>query len=328
MNDHLAGGAACTRCSTPIEEEDLRCAVCALAVDVPRRTVDTPRAAILRCTECGAAVAYDANQQAPACRFCGAVMAIEQPVDPVEVARRRLPFLVDRRNAQAALRVWLGQRGFFAPRRLKDEAVFESLHPLCWAAWVADARALVSWAADSNAGSRRSAWAPHAGQVSLGFERIVVSASRGLRADECDLLVPHYDMATAVPIGSEDGLPDEDPQVESFDTQRSAARAQVQRAIELTAKARVERGHIPGTLFRKIQVSCLLEQLTTDRVVLPAWVLAYRYRGASYRAVVHGQNPHLVIGSSPTDIWKVALVTVAAIVGLLALFAVAVQISR
>ena len=51
---------------------------------------------ILRCTDCGAAIAYDANKQAPACGFCGAVMKVEQPIDPIEVAQLRLPFSVDR----------------------------------------------------------------------------------------------------------------------------------------------------------------------------------------------------------------------------------------
>jgi hypothetical protein len=108
--------------------------------------------------------------------------------------------------------------------------------------------------------------------------------------------------------------------VESFDAQRSAARATIQRAIEATAKTRVE-AHIPGRRFRNVHVACLLESQTTRRVALPAWVLAYRYRGAPYRAIVHGQRNEVVFGSSPKDWAKIAAVTLAilAVLGAIAL---------
>ena len=93
--------------------------------------------------------------------------------------------------------------------------------------------------------------------------------------------------------------------IESFDSQRSAARETVARAITATAKTRVEPA-IPGRRIRNIHVACLLEGQTTDRIALPAWVLAYRYRGRPYRAIVHGQRPEVVFGSSPTDWGKVA----------------------
>jgi hypothetical protein len=106
--------------------------------------------------------------------------------------------------------------------------------------------------------------------------------------------------------------------IESFDAQRSAARSVVQRAIEATAKTRVEQ-YIPGRRFRNVHVACLLEAQTTDRVALPAWVMAYRYRGAPYRAIVHGQRPDVVFGTAPKDwrkIMAVVLVSVAAAVAI------------
>ncbi|HEY0253471.1 MAG TPA: hypothetical protein VGC41_18180, partial [Kofleriaceae bacterium] len=72
----------CTRCATPLEEGDLRCAVCALPLPPAPSAATKTRAQILRCTECGAAIAYDANKQTPACGFCGATMKVEQPLDP------------------------------------------------------------------------------------------------------------------------------------------------------------------------------------------------------------------------------------------------------
>ena len=318
---------ACTRCETPIEDGDLRCAVCALPVPHDASPVAVARAEILRCTECGAAVAYDANRRAPACGFCGAVMAVEQPADPVEVARVRLPFAVDRAAATDALRGWLGRRGLFAPRTLRDEAVIDQVQPLGWAAWIVSATADVAWTADSDAGSRRSAWAPHAGVERVDLDNIVVPATRGLGRDECAALAPHYDLRSAVPVRAESLAPGEvQPITESFDVQRSAARRQVQAAVELAARVTIQPA-IPGSRHRNIRVSCKLERHTTERVALPAWVLAYRYRGSPYRAIVHGQRAQVVLGTSPTDWLKVAYVVLGGL-AIIAAIAAAIALLR
>jgi hypothetical protein len=298
---------ACTRCHGQLEHGDLRCAVCALPVPVVAAPDRTTRAQVLRCSECNAAVAFSPVAQAPHCGFCGATMAIEQLVDPLEVAEVRLPFTVDRDTAVASVRGWLASRGWFAPATLHDEAVLESFTPLCWAAWVVSAQATVAWAADSDEGSKRSAWAPHAGRLPMRFESIVVSASRGLATDECRLLVPYYDLRRTVPVVADPDPGEDAAMIESFDAQRSAARRVVQRSIEATAKTRVE-PHIPGRRYRNVHVSCLLQGQTTERVALPAWVLAYRYRGRPYRAIVHGQRPEVVFGAAPIDWGKVARV--------------------
>jgi hypothetical protein len=296
----------CSRCESPLEEGDLRCAICALPVPIaatPRDAVT--RAQVLRCTECNAAVAFNAEAQAPRCGFCSATMTIEHPVDPIETAEVRIPFSVAREQAVTAVRGWLGRRGWFAPNTLRDEAVIDELQPLCWAGWIVDASAQVAWTADSDAGSHRSKWAPHAGQLALRFDSICVPASRGLARAECAALTPFYDLRKAVPVGTT--FEGEAPvMIESFDAQRSAARAIVQKGIEAAARTKVE-PHIPGKRFRKIHVACLLERQTTQRVALPAWVLAYRYRGSPYRAIVHGQRAEVVFGTSPKDWKKIAL---------------------
>ena len=135
--------AGCARCTSPLERGDLRCAVCALPAPVVEAAVAAERARVLRCKECNAAVAFSPDAQAPRCAFCGAVMEVEQLVDPLEEARVRIPFAVDRDAATGALRGWLSTRGWFAPRTLADEAVVDSLAPLYWAGWLVDAPSAV-----------------------------------------------------------------------------------------------------------------------------------------------------------------------------------------
>ena len=318
----------CTRCASPLEDGDLRCGICALVVPTAPTARGPARAEIVRCTECGAATAFSPEAQAPRCGFCGATTKLEQPVDPIEVAQVVIPFAVDRGAAEASLRGWLAKRGWFAPKTLRDEAVLESFVPLCWAGWIVNAKAHVAWTADSDADSRRSAWAPHSGQLTMSFDSICVPASRGLSYEECRLLVPYYDLSKAIAVAAatDDRASESLPMIESFEAQRSAARHAVQRAIEATAKSRVE-PHIPGRRFRNVNVACLLQGQTTDRVALPAWVLAYRYRGSPYRAIVHGQRPEVVFGGAPTD-WRKLLAVIGGIaLGIAAIAVIAIALA-
>lgn len=310
----------CSRCQAPLEQGDIRCPVCAFPAPVDSAG-QAAAMKVLRCPECNAALAYSAEKQNAVCAFCGSVMKVEEPVDPIETPQARLPMVVPAESAKTALRAWLSTRGFFTPGDLATAATVDTIHPLWWAAWVCDAKATVSWTADSNAGSRRSDWAPHAGKHALEWSNLLVSASRGLSAKETIFLAPHYDVSRLEPV------PDGAAQVEQFDVQRSAARKTVVDAIERDAADRLKAGAIPGSTFRNVHVSALLEGLTTRRLALPAWVMAYRFKGKVYRAVVHGQDAEVVTGTSPISWAKVFLVAVAALAAI-ALIAVAIRSFR
>lgn len=315
-----AAPMTCRRCQTAIEAGDLRCSVCALTVPAqPRTAAEKPAAKVLRCRECSAAISYTVERQAPSCAFCGSVMEVEQPIDPVEQAEWILPFTVDYDAARQSLRTWLGQLGWFRPGDLASAATVDSLHALHWAAWIFDAEALVSWAADSDAGSGRARWAPHAGSTRFTWDNIAVSASRGLTLKETSKLAPGFRLEGARPAaaaqagqGAQAGQPqpaaEGGPTIEGFDLQRSAARKKILEAIEAIAAAQLQRGHIPGSRFRNIHTSVLLERLVTRRMALPTWVLSYRYKGSLYRALVHGQDPKLAFGQAPLSWAKILLV--------------------
>lgn len=300
----------CARCRAELEQGDLRCPVCALAVPMHRRVVDRVEARIVRCGSCGASLSWVAEASAPKCAFCDSVMEVELQKDPLEQAEFFLPFAVGEDKARAALGAFLGRRSFFRPSDLASASTLDSLRALWWPAWIFNARALISWTADSNAGARRADWAPHSGAVQERFEQIAISASRGLTSQECASLIPKY------LLGSRRSTPEgpEGAQVERFDVNRSGARKAVHDAIAAEAEARV-RPHVPGTRIRKLRTAVLLEGLDTDRYALPAYVLAYRYRGRLYRVVVHGQDATCLIGKAPISGWKVLLAILGSVVG-------------
>lgn len=305
----------CSRCESPLEIEDLRCAVCALPTPVlqPGETPDEVVAQILRCHGCGAAVRYSAEVQAPQCDFCKSVLEVETPEDPIEQAESYVDFAITEEQARAALKGWLGTMGFFRPSDLQSTAVVQGLKPLWWVGWMFDAEASVCWAADSNAGSGRSAWAPHSGRFEMEVDNVVVPASVGLSAKECRTLVPRYDMNRTSP----EPRAHSGATVEQFSVQRSAARKLISEALERVATARA-RPHIPGSSVRNVHVSVLPSRLSTRHFAFPAFVLAYRYRDKLYRAVVHGQDPGCVIGDAPLSWAKIGAVVFAvlAVIGI------------
>jgi hypothetical protein len=292
----------------------LRCAICALAVPLHASLRSADAVTIVRCDRCGAALTYSAEAQGSHCAFCGSVTRLEQPADPPETATEFLPFRVSPEAAQAALGAWLRRLGSFRPSDLSTAARLEKLRSLFFCAWIFDADALVSWAADSNAGSGRSAWAPHAGQERMVFRAVLVPATRGLTERECRWLAPAYDLATASPAPS--GPPG--AIVEHFDVQRAAARAIIAEAVRATAKGTLTHGHIPGSTFRNVHAEALLHGLATRRLGLPAYVMAYRYKDRLYRVLVHGQDARFVFGDAPHS-WVKILLVVFAVVAAIAL---------
>lgn len=303
----------CQRCAATLESDDLRCPVCAQLVPHNDDGAAAVALKIFRCQGCGAAMSWSAEKVALACGFCEGKVELETIADPLEQTEAWLPFRVTAQQAQEALKTWQKSLGFFRPSDLATASKVDSLKPLYWPAWLVDARAEATWTADSNAGSGRSKWAPHSGTAHVDFGGLLVGASRGLSAHEMEALAAAYDPRTQAPAPS----PVNQLLDESFDVQRSVARERVAVACSRTAEATIKGGHIPGSTFRKIKVALVLESLSTTRLSLPAWVLAYRYGSEVFRVVIHGQDKAVVVGKAPWSYVKIFL----AVVGGVALLA-------
>ncbi len=312
--------STCTRCQSAHGRGEDRCPVCGLVVpggglsDLPVTAVE-----VLRCDGCGAAVSYNIPAGAPSCAFCGSVTHLETPEDPLEQAEQLLPFIVDRDRAEEVFRDWLGNLGWTRPSDLASASRLDSMQALWWVGWVLDAEALVSWAADSEVGTGRADWAPHVGRTKMTFEGVVSSASRGLTDAETAHLIDSYDLETAAPTDSLQGL---EGALEHVEFRRSRARRHVASEIDRLVGERLRGGIVPGQRFRNVRAEVLARRLVTRRLGFPAWVIAYRYRGVLHRFVVSGQNPSCRMGDAPTSTVKILFAVLAAALGLLSLAAI------
>jgi hypothetical protein len=254
-----------------------------------------------------------AEVEALQCAFCGGVVHPEQEVDPMEQTEKFLLFTVDRDEAVEVYRRWLRSLGFFRPSDLASASRLESLRALWWVGWVFDADAQVTWAADSDAGARQAKWAPHAGELLIHFDDIVVPATRGLSAAECARLIPTYALASGVdqPTGAESGVIRE-----RFKLPRSRARTQIVDAIQRLAEIRIKTEAAPGSRSRNVHTAIRLRGLVNRRFAFPAYVIAYRYRGQLYRTVISGQEPTCVFGDAPRSLAKVVVVILATVLAM------------
>jgi hypothetical protein len=307
----------CSRCESALAYEDLRCPVCLHATDTDTRA-DAPDVAVevMRCSSCGASVTYSVREMAPSCAFCGSVTRVEVSADPIEQTEHYLPFVFARDRAADRYRRWLRHLGWFRPSDLGSSSALESIKPLWWVGWVVNADATVSWTADSNAGSRRADWAPHAGRAEIPYQNILIPASRGLSPEETSRLAPSYDLSTATE--SPKGV-DGQVVVEQFEVPRSSARARVRAMLEQIAAERLRNGHIPGRRFRNLHTSVMLRRLVRKRFAFPAYVLAYRYRGRLYRVVISGQDESCLIGTAPYSMAKILTVVFGGLAAMLLL---------
>lgn len=291
---------SCTMCTSALEHEDLRCPVCACPVPAASSEVPTKAGTkILRCENCAAAMRYHIDHRAAACGFCGDVLRVEEPADPVEEASAHLPFSVDPSQAQQNLRTWLG-KGFWRPSDLAKQASLDMFKGVYWAAWLCDVDVHVSFTGDSDAGALRASWAPHSGQEAWQERNLLVAASRGLSERECAALSAGYNLQTKA-----SGAPLDVERVERFDLQRSKARRMLMARIWDHVVAQVPRW-LPGSRHRNIRASVVMRGLSSERLALPAYILAYRYRGNLYRAVVQGQTG-AVIGKAPLSVGKILM---------------------
>lgn len=314
----------CETCHALLDEEDLFCANCGAETpdhDRRERRETTNSTHNFDCQGCGASMSYDASAQALRCPFCGSTQLEARPDTRVLAPTRVVPFQWTREAAQQSLRKHLVS-GFLRPGDLARTARIEKFAAVYVPYWVFSATTHTYWTADTSEvpWGAKAAWRPVAGEHRGSYSGLMVGASGVLTPAETRAIAP-YDLAAAVPPEQVDL---EHAIFEQFRVQRKYARPLAQQGLEELEQAAC-RPYVPGQC-RNLRVNVLAEGLTSEPMLFPVWVMAYRYRDRAYRYLVNGQTGRAT-GQAPTDWGKLALVigivllVVFAVVGLIALVA-------
>jgi predicted RNA-binding Zn-ribbon protein involved in translation (DUF1610 family) len=329
----------CMICGAVLDEEDLFCPNCGTEAPIQsgdesqaarddgqtaagkeqRAKEDTPSTHLTTCNftcrSCGASMSYDASAQTLRCPFCGSQQLDKKP-DAKEIAPDGVvPFVITRDQAVVDMREWLGQ-GFWRPGDLATQAAVVGMRPVYIPYWVFDAETHTYWAADSSHTplGARAGWYPVTGDHEGEYAGLLVGASGALTGAETNALCP-FDLASAVPPEKVDL---QNVIFERFSVPRKYARPLARQGLE-SCEADACQQYVPGK-SRNMKVNVRITDLASRPILLPVWIMAYRYREQVFRFIVNGQTGKST-GRAPVSFRKIGVAAgIVAVVFALILF--------
>jgi DNA-directed RNA polymerase subunit RPC12/RpoP len=295
----------CTVCHSFLDEEDLFCANC--GSEAPRHSAgsatagDTSRLATcnFQCSGCGASMSYDASAGTLRCPFCASQKLVPQPDAKILAPKQVVPFRLRREDAMSAMQAWL-KRGFFRPGDLAQRAAVVRMQPVYVPYWVFQAQTFTCWTADSSQTppGARSDWYPLSGEHQGQYQNLLLGASGALTPHETAAISP-FDLTAGVPPGQVDL---DNITVEQFTVPRKYARPLATSSLEALEADACVRAYVPGSA-RNVHVNVRIESMASDPVLLPVWIMSYRYADRVFRFLVNGQNGRCS-GDAPFSWWK------------------------
>lgn len=307
----------CMVCDAVLDEEELFCPNC--GAESPHKSNDAPRATHLsthnfECRGCGAAMSYDASAGSLRCPFCGSVELESKPDSPMLAPESVVPFSIARDRAMEILRRWLNE-GFFTPGDLSRQAEVVGMTAVYVPYWIFSGNARTNWTADSSTFTRpaRGDWFPLTGEHSGRHDGIVVGASGALTPAETLALCP-FDLSAGT---KPDQVDLENVIFEQFTVPRKYARPLAIDAIKAAERDICRENYVPGR-SRNVQANVLVTSLSSVGVLLPVWIMAYRYQHQLFRFLINGKSGRTT-GTKPVSMTKIVLTACAIGAGVLLL---------
>ncbi|MBI5494511.1 MAG: hypothetical protein HY904_05745 [Deltaproteobacteria bacterium] len=310
-----------------VSEQDLNAAL--QKQSTRRRTATAaPVTHEVKCTSCGATVAFSGTLTSTECAYCGTPIQREAaheaqdrlPVDGV------CPFAVEKDTAQRRLQDWVGSR-WFAPGDFKQRGVHEHFQGVYMPYFTFDAmthsryrgeRGDAYYETEGEGQNKRQVrkvrWTPRAGALRRFFDDVCIPALRSLPRTLLQSLEP-WPLTKLIPF-TDQALAGK--QAHTYELELSEGFAAARERMDDEIRSDV-RGDIGGDEQRIHDVTTQFSALTYKHVLLPIWILAYRYREKTYRVVVNAMTGE-VQGERPWSAVKIALAVIAGAVVAYVLF--------
>jgi hypothetical protein len=251
------------------------------------------------------------------CEFCGSSQLV--PYEEVQEAFRPeslLPLTVAEAQARDLVRRWY-RRQWLAPNALNRLAMTDTVRAVYLPYWTFDASVFARWTADSGTyyytgtgknRTRHVRWTPASGELTHVFDDHLVPASVG---------VDPARLRAVEPFPTTEGLVPYDPgylagwTVERYQIDLVAA---ARRALEeMNATLRQLCGQaVPGDTYRNLEVYPTYSNQRFKHVLVPVWLMTYKYRTTSYQVVVNGVTGK-ISGGRPWSWIKITLLVLLAL---------------
>jgi predicted RNA-binding Zn-ribbon protein involved in translation (DUF1610 family) len=277
----------------------------------------------IRCEACGATIVFVGTLTSSECPYCGCPVQREHvhtggwriPVDGV------LAFAVTRERAADNLSAWVRSR-WFAPNEFRQRGANGKFSGVYLPFWTFDALAAVAYEGqrgewywetvkhgDQEERVRRTRWWPASGRFQRFFDDLLVAATGGIRRNLIDGLEP-WPLKECRPFSQEvlAGFVSRTYDVELEDG-FAIAHQEIDSAIEGDVRQR-----IGGDEQQVDSIRTQLGAITFKHILLPVWMLAYRYRDKTYQVLVNACTGE-VDGERPYSVWKIAFATLLGALG-------------
>jgi hypothetical protein len=273
----------------------------------------------VKCQSCQAITLFTPGRVAQSCDFCGSPAII--PYEETKEAIRPesvLPFKIDTSRVRDDIRKWYGSR-WFAPNRLKNGALTDTLKGIYLPYWTFDAQADAQWTAESGyhyyvaenytrsdgrTETRRvqkTRWEPSHGQLHHFFDDQLVPGTTGV----------HPELLSQIePFPTNELLPYDPSYIRSWIVERyqvdlgqAAERSRQQMDGELRDLCARQ---VPGDTHRNLQVQATYSDRTFKHILLPIWLVSYLFGTKSFQVLVNGYTGKIT-GERPYSWIKITL---------------------
>lgn len=274
----------------------------------------------VKCRSCGGTVVFSGTLTSSECPYCGSPIQREHvhsathriPVDGV------LPFHVDHKQAAARLKAWVSSR-WFAPNEFLKRGIEGKFNGVYLPYWTYDTltynaywgeRGEDYWETVGTGNQQRrvlkTRWYSESGEFQQFFDDVLVVASRGLPLEYLTNLEP-WPLTKCIPFTQQvlAGFLARTYDVELEDGFRDA-KARIDAAIHTQTCRR-----IGGDRQRVDSIKSNYDAITFKHLLLPVWMLAYRYHDEPYRIFVNASSGEIQ-GERPYSWVKITFAALAA----------------
>jgi len=285
----------------------------------------------VHCESCGGTVMFTGTLTSTHCPWCQAPILRENihsathriPVDAV------MPFLVEKDRAQVVLKEWINSR-WFAPTEFRRRGIdgrfdgfylpFWTFDALTFNAYVGQRGENYTVTVGSGKNRRtetRTRWYPASGRFQRFFDDVLICAFQGLPTDLINELEP-WPMERMVPFTQQvlAGLFARTYDV-ALDAGFEVSRERMRQALDQDVRRR-----IGGDRQQVGSIQTRHDAVTFKHLLLPVWMLAYRYHDKPFRVFVNAATGE-VQGERPYSWAKITLFVLliaAAVAGIYAMW--------
>jgi hypothetical protein len=320
-------GHPCKTCGSPVEPGDQFCHACGAAqpVDPARGAAkETAPQKQFRCQHCGAEMSVDANQFSFACPFCDSTYVLELPTGAGQRERPGfvIGFSIPPDKALVKFREWLAGGSVFHPGDLRSAQAEGKLRGVYLPFWSFSMLADSQWSAqigehwyrtetytvtvDGKTETRtrevqETEWWPLDGKHHNYYSGYLVSGSKGLPQAQAERIKPYYlgALKRYAPFFLAGWFSEE------YSVAKDAAQAACQQEFLRWEQQNIAK-FLPGDTNRGLALQTEFSQVNSDLILLPVYLLSYRYGGKLYRFLLNGQTGKTA-GDKPLSPWRIAI---------------------